>query len=165
LAQLLRSKEPVVWWGSKQNITWEPAVWSSFAGLILLTFASLFAPELWSLPWLDLVGVVTVTQAVAIVVVIREWTSRRHVVVTDSAVADIDWRGGGDRISFRNVREVKRDWWSGGVRLVGEAHEVRIPPSLMDDTRAAIANQMAYTLDFGSVVVEDRISWFPKAGR
>lgn len=32
-------------------------------------------------------------------------------------------------------------------------------------TRAAIANQMAYTLDFGSVSIEDSLSWFPKAGR
>ena len=165
LAQLLRSQEPVVWWSSKQDIEWQAAIVSSVGGLLLLTFASLFAPEIWALPLLDLVGVITVTQAVTLVLIVREWTSRRHVVVTDTAVADIDWRGGGDRISFRNVRKVKRDWWTGGVRLVGEAHEVRIPPSLMDDARAAIANQMAYTLDFGSVSIEDRLSWFPKAGR
>ena len=99
--------------------------------------------------------------AVALVIVVREWTSRRHVLVTDSAVADIDWRGNGDRIAFRHVRQVRRDWWSGGVRLIGEAHEVRIPPSLMDDTRAAIEHQMSYTLNFGNVAVDDTESWFP----
>ena len=161
LAQLLRSQEPVVWWSTKRKIEWQPAAWASFAGLLLLTFASLFAPALWQLPWLELLSVILAVQAVAIVIVVREFTSRRHVLVTDTAVADIDWRGNGDRIAFRNVRKVRRDWWSGGVRLIGEAHEVRIPPSLMDDTRAAIEHQMAYTLDFGSVSVDDTESWFP----
>ena len=165
LGQLLRSQEPIIWWNSKQRIEWQPALWASFAGILLLTFASLFAPALWSQPWLELLSVVLATQAVAIVIVVREWTSRRHVVVTDSSVADIDWRGNGDRIAFRNVREVRRDWWSGGVRLIGEAHEVRIPPTLMDDARDAIAHQMAYTLDFGKIEVDDRLSWFPARGR
>ncbi len=164
LAQLLRSQEPVIWWSTKQEIQWQPAAWAAFAGALLMTFASLFAPELWKLPWLELLSVIMATQGVAIVILVREWTSRRHVLVTDTAVADIDWRGNGDRIAFRNVRKVKRDWWSGGVRLIGEAHEVRIPPSLMDDTRAAIAYQMAFTLDFGTVQVEDPLSWFPQRG-
>lgn len=165
LAQRLNHGEPVVWWGEKSQINPRPAMVAAAGGVVLLLLATLFVPELWGQPWRDLVKPVLATQVPAIFLLVREWLGRRALVVTDTGVLDMSPSGAGDRLGFRGVRAVKRDWLTGGVRLVGVRHEVRVPPELMDETRAAIASQTVHMMDFGSEGPDDPQSWFPWPGR
>lgn len=165
LAQGLKSGEPVIWWGFKARVRWRPIAVMSVVGIAILAFITLIVPEFWSQPWKQWAQAVVAVQLPALAVFIREFKGRRTVAVTDTAVLDMDPRGGIDRIGFRSVRKVRRDWLSGGVRLVGVRHEVRVPPVLMEPAREAIASQTRHILDFGSEGPDDRVAWFPWPGR
>ena len=149
LARELRVGEPVVWWGEKDRIDRKPIVWMLLACLGLLGFASLLAPELWDVPLGDLWQLVLPALAPAALLLVRELVSVRTVLVTDSSVLVLDHRGRLDRLAFRNVRRVRRDWLTGGVLLEGAEHKLRVPPQLAEDTRIAIASQTRYTIGGG----------------
>lgn len=159
LARELRTGEPVIWWNEKREIVWRHVLWVLGAGLALLAFATLLAPELW-LPlakfWQPLLPAI----APAALLAAREWLSRRAVMVTDNSVIVVDHRGRADRLGFRNVRRVRRDLLTGGVLLEGARHRLRIPPLLAEDARAAIASQTA--LVRGSPdAIDDPLGWMP----
>lgn len=160
LATELRMGEPVVWWGRKDQIDRRPIAWMLLAAALLLAFASLLAPELWAQPIGDLWQPLLPALAPAALLAAREWFSLRAVLVTDSSVVVCDHRGNVDRIAFRNVRRVGRDWLTGGVLLEGAEHTVRIPPSLADDTRAAIGSQTRFAIRSGDGPV-DPLGWMP----
>jgi hypothetical protein len=155
----------VVWWGEKSSIQWQAVGILAAAGAGVLALASGFVPELWSQPWRDVLRTVLLTQLPAAAFFARDWMGRRALLVTDSAIINLKPNGDTDRIAFRNVRLVRRDWFSGGVILRGQRHEVRVPPALLDDARQAIASQMAVTLDMGGERPDDRLGWFPGPGR
>lgn len=165
LARLLQRGEPVVWWGEKDSISWRPVATLAVAGASVLALASAFVPELWSQPWRAVLRTVVLTQVPAAAFLAREWFGRRAVVVTDQAIADLRRNTKTDRLQFGNVRRVRRDWLSGGLILRGERHEVRIPPSLLDDAREAIASQMTSVLGTGAEGPDDPAGWFPRPGR
>ena len=146
LATELRMGEPVVWWGHKEKIDRRPILWMLLASALLLGFGTLLAPELWSQPLDELWQPLLLALAPAALLTVREWVSLRAVLVTDSSVIVCDHRGYVDRIAFRNVRRVGRDWVTGGILLEGAQHKVRIPPSLADDTRAAIDSQTRFAI-------------------
>lgn len=156
----LRVGEPVVWWGSKSKIDHRPILWLLIAGLLVLAFATLLAPELWDQPWTELWKPLIPALAPAALLTVREWLSLRDVVVTDSSILVWDHRGRFERLAFRNVRRVDRDLLTGGILLEGARHKLRLPPALAEDARAAIASQTRHTLrsDDGP---EDRLSWLP----
>jgi hypothetical protein len=152
--------EPVVWWGEKNEIDRRPIAWMLLAAALLLGFATLLAPELWSQPLGDLWQPILPALAPAALLAAREWVSLRAVLVTDSSVVVCDHRGRVDRIAFRNIRRVGRDLLTGGVLLEGAAHKVRIPPSLADDTRAAIGSQTRFAIRSGDGP-QDPLGWMP----
>lgn len=149
LARELRVGEPVVWWGEKDRIDRKPIAWMLIISLALLGFASLLAPELWAVPLGDLWQLLLPTLAPAALLLARELVSIRTVLVTDSSLLVLDHRGRLERLAFRNVRRVGRDWLTGGVLLEGAEHKLRVPPQLAEDTRLAIASQTRYTIGGG----------------
>ena len=149
LARELRVGEPVVWWGEKDRVDRKPIAWMLIISLLLLGFASLIAPELWAVPFGDLWQLIVPTLAPAGLLLARELVSIRTVLVTDSSLLVLDHRGRLERLAFRNVRRVGRDWLTGGVLLEGAEHKLRVPPQLAEDTRLAIASQTRYTLAGG----------------
>lgn len=149
LARELRVGEPVVWWGAKQRVDRRPVAWMLSASMLLLALATLLAPELWDVPFGDFWQLLVPALAPAALLLTRELVSVRTVLVTDSSVLVLDHRGRLDRLAFRNVRRVRRDWLTGGVLLEGAEHRLRVPPQLAEDTRVAIASQTRYTLPGG----------------
>ncbi len=162
LAQLLRRGEAIVWWGAKDQISWRPVLWTLLAGLLLLAAATVFAPAMWSRPLDEAWPPVAATLAPAALVTVREYLSLRMIGVTDTSVIALPRFGSADRIAFRNVDVVRTDLLTGGVLLEGAAHKVRIPPGLMEDTRAAIASQTRNAIRSGDGP-DDRLGWLPLA--
>ena len=162
LARELRPGEALVWWNHKHKISWRPVAWVLLAGLTLLAFATLFAPELWRQPVAELGKWTIPVLAPAGLLLAREWLSRRALLVTDSAIVELDHRGRSDRLAFRSVRRVRRDLLTGGVLLEGARHKVRVPPQLAEDARAAIASQTRLSLGSGAEGPEDPLGWMPR---
>ena len=160
LASELRVGEPVVWWNQKDEIDWRPVIWMGIAGVALLAVATAFAPELWRQPIMELLKLLIPAAAPAALLLAREWVSRCAVLVTDNSVIVIDFRGHVDRLGFRNIRRVRRDFLTGGVLLEGAQHRVRIPPDLAEDARAALASQTRHVLH-GDQRPEDSVGWLP----
>jgi hypothetical protein len=158
LARYLRSGEAVVWWGRKDRTQWRPIVSTLVLAAALLAGASLVVPELWSAPPGTLAQAVAVLLAPAALLALRERLSRRSLAVTDTSILELTARGHADRIGFRNVRRVRRDFLTGGILLEGERHRVRVPPSLMDDARIAIASQTRAALHGGDAP-DDPLGW------
>lgn len=161
LARELRVGEAVIWWNQKDTIHWRLVGWVFAAGLLILAIGTLFAPELWLQPLDELWKTVVPALLPAPLLAAREWYSQRAIIVTDNSVIGFDHRGRVDRIGFRNVRTIKRDLLTGGVLLEGTAHRVRIPPSLADDARQAIASQLRNTVR-ATDELHDALGWFPR---
>lgn len=161
LAQQLRTGEALVWWGYKDRVNFTPVLWTLLAGAVVLGGVSLFAPELWRQPIASLWKPVAAIFSPALLVYLREHLSLRHLAVTDTSVIEVTQRGRPDRIAFRNVDRVRRDLLTGGILLVGKAHRVRVPPPLMEDTRAAIASQTRGTIRGDTQQPDDPMGWLP----
>lgn len=160
LATELRVGEAVIWWGRKDFVARRPIAWLLLAGLALLGFGTLLAPELWNVPWTELWKLLAPALAPAGLFYARELVSRRTVLVTESSVIVLDHQGRLDRLAFRNVRRVRRDLLTGGILLEGAAHKLRIPPELADDARVAIASQTRHHMTGGDGP-DDPLRWLP----
>jgi hypothetical protein len=161
LSQLLRSGEALVWWDYKDRVNWRPVGWTFGACALVLAGVSLFAPELWAQPLSSLWKAIAAVLSPAFLVFLRERLSLRHLAVTDTSVIELSPRGRADRIAFRNVGRVRRDLLTGGILLDGKKHRVRIPPSLMDTARDAIASQTRDTLKGSPEQPDDPLGWLP----
>jgi hypothetical protein len=161
LAQALRSNEPVVWWNEKDAISWKAVLATLALGLLALAAVSLFAPEFWEQPWSQLWKPAAVPMLPALLVLAREILSMRAILVTDSSVIDLGFRGSLDRVAFRNIRRVRRDLITGGILLEGKQHKVRIPPALLDDAHSAIESQRRLSLGSGQDKPDDPLGWLP----
>lgn len=161
LARHLRVGEALVFWGVKERVSLRPLVGVIALGLLVLAVVSAFFPGIWLQPWSDLWRPLAVLFAPSLVVVAREYASLRAVLVTDGAVIDVPRRGAADRLGFDAVRRVRRDLWTGGVRLEGARHAVKIPPSLAADVRAAISSQRAGMVRASPAVIDDPLGWMP----
>jgi hypothetical protein len=160
LARELRVGEPVVWWGFKAGVDRWPIAWMLAAGGVLLLFATLLAPELWDVPISEMWKPLVPALAPALLLLARELLSVRTVLVTDSSVLVLDHRGRLDRLAFRNVRRVRRDFLTGGVLLEGAEHKLRLPPLLAEDARTAIASQTRHSISSGERP-DDPLGWLP----
>lgn len=160
LAQALRMGEPTVWWGEKHTIAREPIMWTAAAGIAVLVVASLWAPGMWGQPLDALWKLLLLPLSPAMLLAGREYLSLRAVLVTDSSVIVQDHRGRLERLAFRNIRRVRRDFLTGGILLEGARHRVRLPPALADEARAAIASQTRHTLSSGDGP-DDPLGWMP----
>lgn len=159
-ANELRMGEPVVWWGRKDRIDRRPVAWMAFAGLVLLGLASLLAPAIWARPITELWQLLVPAIAPAALLAAREYFSLRTVIVTDTSIVVCDHRGRMDRLAFRNIRRVGRDLLTGGILLEGAQHKLRLPPSLADDARDAIASQTRHAIRSGDGP-DDPARWLP----
>lgn len=159
-ANELRMGEPVVWWGRKDRIDRRPVAWMAFAGLALLGLASVLAPAIWARPITELWQLLVPAIAPAALLAAREYFSLRTVIVTDTSIVVCDHRGRMDRLAFRNIRRVGRDLLTGGILLEGAQHKLRLPPSLADDARDAIASQTRHAIRSGDGP-DDPARWLP----
>jgi hypothetical protein len=160
-AKELRVGEAAVWWNHKETISWAPILWVTGAAVLLVAIATALVPEFWSQPLDELWKGVVPALLPSLLLLGREWFSRRAIVVTDNSVIGFDHRGRVERLGFRNVRAIKRDLLTGGVVLEGAEHKIRIPPMLADDARDAVASQVRHTLR-GSQEIDDSLGWFPR---
>ncbi len=160
LAVHLRHGEALVWWNAKEAIQWGPVALTLAGAGGILAMVSAFAPALWTGPWSSLWPALMALASPVLFIVVREWLSRRAVLVTDGAIIEVEPGGAVHRLSFAGVVAVRRDLLRGGVRLLGTRDEVRIPQTLMTDARAAIASQKAVMLRSGASV-DDAVGWMP----
>lgn len=160
LAKNLVFGEALVWWNEKDRIRIGPVVLVALAAVSVLGFVSLLAPEFWLQPWQELAKPVGVLMSPAIFVLIRERINQCAVVVTDTSIIGIDNDGSASRLPFDAIESVRRDVLRGGLILDGKRARVRLPPSLLDDARAAIASQRRQKIR-GSTAIEDPTDWLP----
>jgi hypothetical protein len=159
IAQRLKAGEAVVWWGSVDGMRWRaPAVLAAIgAGVFLLV--GIAVPELWQQPPRELLRAFAVCVAPGAAQALRNWLGRRAVVVTDTAILDEDPNGRGDRLGIGNIRCIRRDWSTGGVLVEGAAHRVKIPPSLVHETRAHVLRQRSVVIMRDEDALDDRLGW------
>ena len=159
LASHLRHGEVLVWWGDKDTIHFGPVLMVFGAVLAILAFVSALAPEFWLQPPVELAKALSALLSPALLVLVRERLNQRTVIVTDTAVLDIDRSGESARIPIDRVQRVSRDLLRGGLRLQAGNAKVLIPPPLADDTRRAIASQVRGRVR--SEAIDDPQGWMP----
>ncbi|MBX7078371.1 MAG: hypothetical protein K1X88_04220 [Nannocystaceae bacterium] len=160
LARHLEFGEALVWWGEKAEIERAPIVLGGGLVVIALALVSLLAPEFWLQPLSSLWQPLLAVCLPLLFALVRERLSRRAVLVTDTAVVEVDPAGRSQRLGFDNVRAVRRDMLRGGIALHGARASVRIPSILVDDARAAIASQRRSRVRTGAGV-DDPTGWLP----
>ncbi len=161
LAEQLRVGEAVIWWDVKDRIDPRPIAIVTASLLAILGAASLVVPEFWSLPFEGLWPPLAALASPVALLMVRETLNRRATIVTDTSVIDAPRRGRMDRLAFDNIVRVRRDMVLGGIRLEGKAHRVRIPPSLAEDARQAIAGQRQGRFQDVADPVDDPLAWLP----
>lgn len=161
LARALRADEAVVWWNEKAAISWRAVLYTLALGLLGLAAVTAFAPEFWAQPWRELWMPALVPLLPALLVYARERASLCAVVVTDGSILGRGARGEIDGLAIRNIRRVTRDLLTGGILLEGARHRVRIPPTLLEDARAALASQLRDRLRGAQEAPHDPLGWLP----
>ncbi len=159
LTRALRNGEAVLWWGRKSAIDPRPILVLAAGGLVLLGLFSVLVPELWSRPWERLWQPLAIVLAPAAAAVVRERANMRALVITDIALIDVDSSGRTDRLSLRNVTRVRRDVWTGGIRLDNEHHTVRIAASMVQDAHAVVRSILRNTVRASATTIDDPMRW------
>ncbi|MCB9751810.1 MAG: hypothetical protein H6713_17690 [Myxococcales bacterium] len=159
-AKQLRQHEALIWWGVKDAIEPRPVLWVVGVCAAVLVLVTAFYPGFWWQPWASLWRPLAVLFAPALLVLLRQFSSRRATLITDNSVIDIPRRGEPARLGFDSVRKVRRDLWTGGMRLEGARHTVRVPQELADDARRAIASQR-HGMVRASERPDDPEGWMP----
>lgn len=160
LARNLEFGEALVWWDEKDRIHLGPVALVIAAAVSVLGFVSVLAPSFWLQPWADLWKPVAALFSPAALVLLRERINRYAVLVTDVGIIGIDPSGNVQRLSFDAIESVRRDVLRGGLLLEGKRGRVRIPPSLLDDARQAIASQRRNKVR-GAAPIDDPARWLP----
>lgn len=160
LALHLRGGEPLVWWGSKTELSLRPVVAVAAICLTVALLVTAFAPEFWLEPWESLWPPLAALFSPVAVVIVRELAGRRSILVTDAAIVEISRRGAAQRLNFDGIKVVRRDLLTGGIRLDGGGGQrLRIPPELVADARKAIACQRR--AKFKPTAIDDPLAWLP----
>lgn len=141
IARHLRLGEALVWWDAKVGFDLRPLMWIGGACAAVLLGATAVAPEFWDQPLADLWKPIAVLLSPMLLWLVREQLSQRSIMVTDTAIIEVPRSGEPQRLQFAAVQRVRRDLWTGGIVLVGKNSKVRIPATLTERARAAIASQ------------------------
>ncbi|WAS93125.1 hypothetical protein [Nannocystis punicea] len=141
IARHLRLGEALVWWDAKAGYDLRPLAWIGGISAAVLLVASLVAPEFWDQPFADLWRPIAVLLSPMLLWLFREQFSQRAILVTDTAILEVPRRGEPQRLQFSAVQQVRRDLLTGGVVLTGKLSKIRVPASLVDRARVAIASQ------------------------
>lgn len=161
LAMHLQHGEALVWWGLKNQISLAPAWFTLGGAAVILALVTGFAPELWTRGWADLWKPLGALLSPTAFVLLREWLGRRAIMVTDSAIIEVDRSGTPHRLPLGAIELVRRDVLRGGVRLSGRGgQEVFVPPALADDARQAVASQVRRRVR-GAGRTQDSTGWMP----
>lgn len=159
LAVLLRQGEALIWWNEKERVSLRPVLAVIGICSVILVLVTGFAPDFWLQPWESLWPPLAALFSPVLVIVIRELVAIRVTMVTDGGVIDVPRFGEPRRVSIAAITAVRRDLWTGGVRLTEGSVQLRVPPTLADDARRAIASTGRAVLR--SRPVDDPISWLP----
>lgn len=160
LAVHLRGGEPLVWWGSKTEVSARPVL--AVAGIcgVIALLVTAFSPDFWQQPWEALWPPLAALFSAVPVVLVREAMGRRSILVTDTSVVEVSRRGEVQRVAFDGVKRVRRDLLTGGVLLEGGAGQrLRVPPEIADDARRAIASQQRGRIR--PMAIDDPLGWLP----
>lgn len=157
LAAHLKHGEVLAWWDSKDSIELGLFAVTFGASLVALALVSAFAPEMWSQPWSDLWGPIAGVSAPSIFVLVRQWMSRRSILVTHEALIAIDHDDTAVRLKFATLDSVDRDWVYGGLVLRAGNTRVRVPSELADDAGKAVRSRLRGMLR--SRPVHDPLRW------
>jgi hypothetical protein len=158
-AVLLRSGEALIWWNEKERVSLRPVLAVIGICSVILALVTGFAPDFWLQPWESLWPPLAALFSPVLVIVVRELVAIRVTMVTDGGVIDVPRFGEPRRVSIAAITAVRRDLWTGGVRLTEGSVQLRVPPTLADDARRAIASSGRAVLR--SRPVDDPISWLP----
>lgn len=162
-AVLLRSGEALIWWNEKERIAVRPILVVVAICAAVLALITGFAPDFWIQPWETLWPPLAALFSPVLAVLVREALAIRATIITDGAVVDVPRFGEPRRLAIGAIEAVRRDLWTGGVRLEGKGARVRIPPSLADDARRAIASTRRAIVR--SREVDDPLAWLPGVRR
>lgn len=141
IARHLRLGEALVWWDAKAGFDLRPLAWIGGINAVVLIGVTLLVPEFWAQPFAELWRPIAVMLSPMVVWLAREQFSQRAILVTDTAIIEVPRRGEPQRLQFSAVQRVRRDILTGGVVLTGKTSKIRIPATLAERTRAAIASQ------------------------
>lgn len=158
LAAHLEHGEVLVWWGMKHRVQLGPIAITLAAAAVALLMVTGFAPVFWSRPLSALWPPVLAVLSPTLLLLFRELANRSAVLVTDGAVITISPRRHGSRLPLSGIGGVRRDWLRGGVRLWGRRAVLRVPPSLMEDTRAALLSRLRPMVR-ASTQIDDPMGW------
>lgn len=141
IARHLRLGEALVWWDAKVGFDLRPLLWIGGACAAVLLGASAIAPEFWDQPLSDLWKPIAVLLSPMLLWLVREQLSQRSILVTDTGILEVPRSGEPQRLQFSAVQRVRRDLLTGGIVLIGKSSKVRIPATLVERARAAVASQ------------------------
>ncbi len=159
LAVLLRQGEALVWWNEKERLSLLPVLAVLGICTVILLLVTAFDPSFWWQPVENVWPPLAALYSPVLAIIVREVLAIRVTMVTDGAVIDVPRFGEPRRVSIAAITTVSRDLWTGGVRLSEGSARIRVPPTLADDARRAIASTGRAVLR--SRPVDDRISWLP----
>lgn len=141
IARHLRIGEALVWWDAKVGFDLRPLLWIGGACAAVLLGATAVAPEFWDQPLADLWKPIAVLLSPMLLWLVREQMSQRSILVTDTGILEVPRSGEPQRLQFSAVLRVRRDPLTGGIVLSGKNSKVRIPATLVEPARAAVASQ------------------------
>lgn len=141
IARHLRMGEALVWWDAKSHYDLRPLLWIGGVSAAVLLGATALAPEFWDQPFAELWRPIAALLSPMLLWLVREQMSLRAIMVTDTAILEVPRRGEPQRLQFSAVQRVRRDLWTGGVVLIGKLSRVRVPATLVERARAAVASQ------------------------
>lgn len=142
LAQHLEHGEVLAWWGEKTGIELGLVAITLGAAAMALLLVTGFAPSFWSQPASALWQPLLVLLSPTLAVLVREWMSRRAVLVTGRAIVDVPRRGPPQRLNLAAIAIVRRDWVRGGLTVEGANVRVHVPTSLMEDAGKAARSRL-----------------------
>lgn len=142
LAQHLNHGEVLAWWGEKSGIQFGLAAITLGAAAVALLLVTGFAPSFWAQPPAQLWRPLLVLLSPTLAVIVREWLSRRAVLVTGVAIIEVPRRGAPARLNLSGIVRVRRDWVRGGLTVEGSNTRVHVPTSLIEDAGKAVRSRL-----------------------
>lgn len=159
LALHLRSGEALIWWDEKDRIAPLPVLGTLTICAVILLAVTGFSLDFWRQPFANIWPPIAALFSPVLAVLVREVLAQRSIVVTDAAIVDVPRFGEPRRLAVDAIRRVRRDLWTGGVRLEGSGVVIRVPPQLAGDARRAIASSRTTVIK--GATIEDPQRWLP----
>lgn len=165
LSELLDRGEALIWWNEKTKIDWIAPAVTFVVCMLLMGAITMLAPTFWARSPFEYWGPIAAMVLPAAFLLWREYFGRGTWMVTQRRIVAIDHRGHAQGLAFRSIREVRRDHWSGGVRLVGKEKALRVAPSFCKDLRVSMQTQLRNkVLGSGDRAPQDHVGgWFPRS--